>query len=131
MWGEGTSHTSLEEAQLHQILDHPIFLVSTISLACMGIKTQTPLDAYLKYMMQYLKQQAVLHPNIDYCPNHHMSMHLLHFLQLFVPIWSWWCFPFECLIGQLQQLLSNHKLGVLLHTLVHLSLCQTNISGQM
>ena len=97
----------------------------------MRTKTQTRSDAYLKYMAQYLKQLAVLHPDIDYRPNHHMSMHLPHFLQLFGPVWSWWCFPFEWLIGQLQQLLSNHKLGVLLHILVHLSLCLTNISGQM
>ena len=132
MWGEGTSHASLEEgAQLRRILDHTMFLVSAISLACMRTMTQTRSDAYLKYMTQYLKQLAVLHPDIDYRPNHHMSMHLPHFLQLFGPVRSWWCFPFERLIGQLQRLLSNHKLGVLFRTLVRISSCLTNKSGQM
>jgi hypothetical protein len=110
MWGEGTSHASPEDAvKFRQILDHTMLLVSAISLVCMRTMTQTRATAYINCMAQYLKDMAVLHPGVAYRPNHHMSMHLPHFLRLFGPVRSWWCFPFERLIGQIQRLLSNHK----------------------
>lgn len=112
MWGEGTSHPSLQDAvMLRQILDHTMLVVSAISLACMRTMTQTRATAYIDAMAQYLKDLIILHPETSYRPNHHMSMHLPHFLRLFGPVRSWWCFPFERLIGQIQRLLSNHKIG--------------------
>jgi hypothetical protein len=119
MWGEGTEHSLPEEGvQLRQILDHTMVLVSAISLACMRTMTQSRSAAFLKYMAQYIEQLPILHHDIAYRPNHHMSLHLPLFLRLFGPVRSWWCFPFERLIGQIQRLSSNHKLGVSLSTLV-------------
>jgi hypothetical protein len=112
MWGEGTSHPSPQDAvMLRQILDHTMLVVSAISLVCMRTMTQTRATAYIDTMAQYLKDLIILHPETSYRPNHHMSMHLPHFLRLFGPVRSWWCFPFERLIGQIQRLLSNHKIG--------------------
>ncbi|KAF9236389.1 hypothetical protein BU15DRAFT_31319, partial [Melanogaster broomeanus] len=42
-------------------------------------------------------------PNASLWPNGHMACHIYNYLVLFGPVWSWWCFPFERLIGQLQQ----------------------------
>ena len=115
LWGDGTSHTSKEESsQLHLVLDHTMLLVSAIMLACMHTMTQTRSAAYLRCMTEYIGQLPVLHPHINCHPNHHMSLHLPLFLRLFGPVQSWWCFPFECLIGQIQWLLSNYKFGALL-----------------
>jgi len=115
MWGEGTSHESPEDAiKFRRILDHTMLLVSAISLACMRTMTHMRATAYLNCMTQYMKDLVIIHPNINYRPNHHMSLHLPHFLRLFGPVRSWWCFPFERLIGQIQRLLSNHKFGGLL-----------------
>jgi hypothetical protein len=114
MWGEGTSHPSPEDAvKFHQILDHTMLLVSAILLVCMRTMTEARSAAYLNYMAQYIRELTTIHPGIDYRPGHHMSMHLPHFLRLFGPVRSWWCFPFERLIGQIQRLLSNHKFGEL------------------
>jgi hypothetical protein len=110
IWGKGTSHPSLQDTvMLHQILDHTMLVVSAISLVCMRTMTQTRATAYLDAMAQYLKDLIILHPETSYHPNHHMSMHLPHFLHLFGPVHSWWCFPFERLIGQIQRLLSTIK----------------------
>jgi hypothetical protein len=112
MWGEGTSHPSPQDAvTFRQILDHTMLAVSAISLACMRTMTHTRATAYINTMAQYLKDLIIIHPQTSYRPNHHMSMHLPHFLRLFGPVRSWWCFPFERLIGQIQRLLSNHKIG--------------------
>ncbi|KAE9382676.1 hypothetical protein BT96DRAFT_772727, partial [Gymnopus androsaceus JB14] len=36
------------------------------------------------------------------CPNVHAAGHIYDFLLLFGPVMSWWCFPFEHMIGALQ-----------------------------
>ena len=56
-----------------------------------------------------------LHPTIDLHPNHHATFHIYNYLLLFGSVQSWWTFPFECLIGVLQCLPSNHKSGALFH----------------
>jgi hypothetical protein len=132
MWGDGTSHASPEEAaQLRQVLDHTMLLVSAIWLACMHTMTQARSAAYLRCMTEYIKQLTILHPHINCRPNHHMSLHLPHFLRLFGPVRSWWCFPFERLIGQIQRLLSNHKFGSLFFTSICLLLLTSRLPGQM
>ena len=40
-----------------------------------------------------------------------MACHIYDYLKLFGPVQSWWCFPFECLIGHLQRLPLNDKFG--------------------
>ncbi|KAI5995796.1 hypothetical protein F5J12DRAFT_896429 [Pisolithus orientalis] len=40
-----------------------------------------------------------------------MSIHIYDYLRLFGPVQSWWCFPYECLIGHLQHMPTNHKFG--------------------
>ncbi|KAG6805757.1 hypothetical protein H0H93_004167 [Arthromyces matolae] len=46
-------------------------------------------------------------------PNVHASLHLEEFLLLFGPVTSWWCFPFERLIGQIQKINTNDFIGAL------------------
>ena len=119
MWGEGTSHPSPEIAtRFHRILDHTMTVISAISLACMRTMTLRRSAAYLEYMTQYICDFLILYPDIKPRPNMHMAMHVPHFLHLFGPVRSWWCFPFERLIGQIQRLLSNHKFGDLFFMLL-------------
>jgi hypothetical protein len=113
MWGVGTTHTSpTNSIRFHRILNHTMLLVSAISLACKHTMSQAHSSAYLTCLVQYLKELVDIHPDANHLPNHHMAMHLPHFFHLFGPVRSWWCFPFERLIGQIQRLLSNHKLGM-------------------
>jgi len=113
MWGEGTSHPSPEiAAKFHGILDHTMLLVSAVTLACMRTVIVNRSTAYLDYMTRYICDLVTIHADIKPRPNMHMAMHIPHFLCLFGPVRSWWCFPFERLIGQIQRLLSNHKSGI-------------------
>ncbi|KAH7917399.1 hypothetical protein BV22DRAFT_1026390 [Leucogyrophana mollusca] len=115
MWGEGTSHRSSSTAsRLRCILDHTMALVSAVRLACSRSTTMTRAEAYRSYMATWVRQLQELHPDIKHRPNGHMSLHIYNFLVLFGPVRSWWCFPFERLIGQLQRLPSNHKFGKLI-----------------
>ena len=122
-WGEGSIHqTALNSRKLCKILDHTMLLVSAILLVCMHTMTEVRSKFYLDYMTQYISTLPNLHPNAHLKPNHHMLMHVPLFLWLYGPVRSWWCFPYEWLIGQIQQLLSNHKAGQMESTLLHLFL---------
>ncbi|KAG2740643.1 hypothetical protein P692DRAFT_20880781 [Suillus brevipes Sb2] len=67
----------------------------------------------------YVGKLKEIHPTFSLRPNHHVSFHLYDFLLLFGPAHSWWCFPFEHLIGILQRLPINHKFGELENTRLH------------
>ncbi|KAG2059963.1 hypothetical protein BDR06DRAFT_979690 [Suillus hirtellus] len=83
LWGEGSTHCTSEITVNHcVILDHMMALVSAVHI--------------------------VLLPHAPHRTNGHMALHVWDYLQLFGPVRSWWCFPYEHLIGQLQQLPNNH-----------------------
>ena len=88
-----------------------MLLVAAVSLACRRAISKTRADEYLQNLTKYIEALKVLYPNLPYVPNHHAAFHIYDFLLLFGPVRSWWCFPFERLIGHLQRLPSNHKFG--------------------
>ena len=92
-----------------------MLLVSAVSLACMRIMTVCRSSAYLQYPTQYIHDFVLIHADIKLRPNMHMAMHIPHFLRLFGPVQSWWCFPFERLISQIQRLLCNRKFSMIFH----------------
>ncbi|KAF8572647.1 hypothetical protein K439DRAFT_1377958, partial [Ramaria rubella] len=69
------------------------------------------MSSYHSYMATYIKDLKEIHPTIKHTTSHHMALHIYDFLGLFGPVHSWWCFPFERLIGILQRQPSNHKFG--------------------
>ena len=112
LWGDGTVHKSKNiNMQLHQTLDHTMALVQAVYITCARSTTIEQANAYRSFIGTWVSQLKVLHPNVDYRPNRHMSLHISEFLLSFGPVCSWWCFPFECLIGQLQRLPTNNKFG--------------------
>jgi hypothetical protein len=117
LWGEGTTHHSPSvAASLRQVLDHTMALVSAVSLACERTMTDTRMLAYRNYITQWVGQLPQIHPNSSRKrTNFHMAIHVYDFLRLFGPVHSWWSFPFERLVGQLQRLPHNHKFGIYLY----------------
>ena len=99
-------------------IHHTMLLVLAISLVCMHTVTEARSKAYLDNMFQYISMLPKFHPNANIKPNHHMSMHVPLFMRLYGPTRLWWCFPYKWLIGQIQHLLSNHKIGQMESTLL-------------
>ena len=113
LWRDGMSHESPDDtSRLCLVLDHTMALVSAITLACKRTMTQVRASAYHDCVATWLGNLTKIHLEACPQPNCHMALHIYDFLLLFGPVRSWWCFPFEQLIGQLQWLLSNHKLGM-------------------
>lgn len=118
LWGEGISHQSADTPQkLRDVLDHSMALASAITLACMRTTTQARATAYRAHVVAWVRNLERLYPNINHRTNNHMAIHIYDFLLLFGPVRSWWCFPFERLIGQLQRLHTNHKFGASSYTM--------------
>ena len=59
----------------------------------------------------YLRCLLDLYPNIQFRPNHHAAVHIGPLLTQFGPAYGWWMFPFERVIGTLQGINTNSKLG--------------------
>jgi hypothetical protein len=110
LWGEGTLHDSADVSQkLRDVLDHTMALACAITLACLRTMTRARATAYRSHTASWVRDLNRLYPDIDQRTNNHMAIHIYDFLLLFGPVRSWWCFPFERLIGQLQRLPNNHK----------------------
>ena len=68
-------------------------------------------EKFEENMVAYLRCLLDLYPNIQFRPNHHTVLHIGSFLTQFGPVHSWWMFPFERVIGILQGINTNSKLG--------------------
>jgi hypothetical protein len=62
-------------------------------------------------MTEYLQLLLELYPNIQFRPNHHVALHVGPLLTQLGPVHSWWMFPFERVIGILQKINTNSKMG--------------------
>ncbi|KIK18120.1 hypothetical protein PISMIDRAFT_110046 [Pisolithus microcarpus 441] len=92
--------------------------VSAIRIACSHSMTQSHIMAYRTCITTWLSTLLNTLPAAKPRPNCHMACHISNYPKLFGPVHSWWCFPFEHLIGHLQHLPINHKFGELEQTVL-------------
>ena len=94
-----------------EILDVTMLLLSAVAIACSRVTSEKHADLYFNNMHSYLSGLKGLFPDYSFHPNHHMALHLRDYLLLYGPVHSWWTFPFERLIGILQRISTNYKIG--------------------
>ena len=105
--------TVLDEAEAAK---HDVAVI-TMRLACairQGISyriSEQHKDAYGAHMLAYLAGIQRVRPDRSLLPSHHSAMHIPSFLIRFGPMPGWWMFPFERVIGLLQQISTNGKIG--------------------
>ena len=110
LWGM-TGPQSNIAPDLRTVLDHTMDLVSAVYLACAHTTSDNCATAYQNYITRYVGNLKAIYPAFSARPNHHASFHIYNYLVLFGPVYSWWSFPFERLIGTLQRLPKNHTSG--------------------
>jgi hypothetical protein len=111
LWGGRIAQPPHIAEKLRQVLYHTMNLVSAIHIACLRTMTLDRANAYRQYIAAWVKDLPSLYHSVEARTNNHMAFHIHDFLLLFGPVRSWWCFPFERLIGHLQRLPHNHKFG--------------------
>jgi len=93
-------------------LVHSTFLLATaICWATLHHMSDTHIEEYTKTMKNYLKTLKELQPTQRFRPNHINALLVSDYLCLYGPIQSWWMFPFERVIGDLQHISTNNKPG--------------------
>ncbi|KAF7293317.1 hypothetical protein HMN09_01211100 [Mycena chlorophos] len=110
LWGD---HLTPEKRAL-DILDHSMDLFSAVGLVCRYTMTRTRARQYRDLLKRWVEGLPIVHPHTrahPVRPNVHVAFHIYEFLILFGPIVSWWCFPFERVIGYLQRINTNDHIG--------------------
>ena len=112
VWGLNTNHRSqsIADRQL-KVLSHTMSLVSAVRLLFQTSTSKDLAERYLENITKYVRDLQTIHPEATFVPNHHMAFHIYDFLRLYGPAYSWWTFPFERLIGQLQCIKTNNRSG--------------------
>lgn len=94
-----------------QLFHCTMLLAIAVRYATSYVITKGHADQYKKYMLEYIKALLDIDPQIRLRPNHHEALHIPDFLILFGPMHGWWMFVYERMIGLLQNMNSNHKIG--------------------
>lgn len=95
-----------------EVLGVTISLISAVVLASSRTTSLAIATAYLHNMKAYMEGIKKLFPQYQFRPNHHMALHLHEYLCWFGPVHGWWTFPFERLIGMLERMPTNFKIGM-------------------
>ena len=111
LWGLRESRDPRSQ-KCKELLDVTISLMSAVILASSRVTSPSIAAAYLTYMKSYMEGIKKLFPQYRFRPNHHMALHLHEYLCRFGPVHSWWTFPFERIIGMLQRIPTNFKIGM-------------------
>lgn len=112
MWSTGLADVPDElRLRRQQVVESTMLLSMAIRWATSHRTSARHAEAARRYMELYLRSLRDLCPNMDLHPVHHNALHLPDFLLRFGPIHGWWMFPFERLIGILQKVNNNYKIG--------------------
>jgi hypothetical protein len=113
LWGD--NHRADEKASyMRRALDHTMALFQAVTVVCRYTMNPHRARTYRNLMKQWVDDLYEVHPHVtkhQRRPNVHASLHIYDFLLSFGPVINWWCFPFERLIGTLQKINTNEKIG--------------------
>jgi hypothetical protein len=121
IWDHDTQQSEEDEgARRQKKLFHATMLLATaIRWATSYLTSELHATQYMTCMTAYLNTLKELYPNFPWRPNHHAALHIGPFLLLFGPMHGWWMFVFERVIGKLQKINTNYKLGELGITILY------------
>ena len=93
-------------------LVHSTFLLAIAIRWATSHRTSTKhAEKYTETIKAYLETLKDLQPNQRFRPNHFNALLIGRYLRLYGPVHTWWMFPFERVIGDLQRSSTNNKLG--------------------
>ncbi|KDR83008.1 hypothetical protein GALMADRAFT_238766 [Galerina marginata CBS 339.88] len=115
-----------EDARLHQVVEHTFDLAMALAWGLSRRTSKFHAERYSFYMQRYLIGIQTLFPEYNLKPNHHYALHISDILILFGPLHGTWAFSLERLIGRLQKLNTNSKIGDMENTAMHMFCRRSN-----
>lgn len=101
-----------DDERLQKLIDHTMDLVLAIAWGLSRRSSPHHAERYTFYMKRYLNGIKDLFPDYDLKPNHHYALHIPDILLAFGPLHGTWAFSMERLIGRLQKMNTNSKIGM-------------------
>jgi hypothetical protein len=114
LWGEQNGIPVEQTSPVANVLDHTMALFQAVTISCRYRMNTIHATRYREFIKKWVDSLYRCHPHTIKHPlrqNVHASFHIYDFLLLFGPTTSWWCFPFERLIGALQKINTNDLIG--------------------
>lgn len=100
-----------DNERLQKLIDHTMDLALAIAWGLSRRTSPHHAERYMFYMKRYLNSIKELFPDYSLKPNHHYALHIPDILLLFGPLHGTWVFSIERLIGRLQKMKTNSKIG--------------------
>jgi hypothetical protein len=114
IWIHDSCSPEDERAQRQKkLVEATMLLATAIRWATSYRTSELHAAQYMRCITAYLNILKELYPDLAWRPNHHAALHIGPFLLLFGPMHGWWMFVFERIIGLLQKININYKLGEL------------------
>jgi hypothetical protein len=99
------------DERLQKLVDLTMDLAIAIAWGLSRRASAYHAERYMFYMKRYLIAVKELFPDYDLKPNHHYALHIPDILLGFGPLHGTWAFSTERLIGRLQKMNTNSKIG--------------------
>ena len=129
MWREEICN---ETESAHKLLfETTICLAIAVELGTSRVITATHINGYETYIHRYLELVRYIRHDKKLQPNQHNALHFSRFLTLFGPCRGWWMFPYERIIGCLQKVKTNKKVGQLESTIFRTYTESVNLKGRL
>ena len=87
-------------------------LVTAVRIASMRVTNDEYIALYEHHISSYLGGVLELYKDADIKPNHHLSLHLGHFLRTFGPVHAYRTFAFERVNYMMQKMKTNARHGI-------------------
>lgn len=96
---------------MQKLVDYTLDLAMAIAWGLSRRTSPHHAERYTFYMLRYFAGIKELFPDYNLKPNHHYALHIPDILLTFGPLHGTWAFSIERLIGCLQKLNTNSKIG--------------------
>ncbi|KIK34539.1 hypothetical protein CY34DRAFT_26833 [Suillus luteus UH-Slu-Lm8-n1] len=131
-----TEHGKLKAEQWKSSIefDLPMALMHLWGPGCHNAACdRTPLGniQYTTHTRAYPEHIQEIFPHHLWHPNCHAALHIRKFLLRYGPMHGWWMFPFERIIGALQKMNTNYKIGELEKTMLETFCVAVNVKAMM
>jgi hypothetical protein len=100
-----------DDRHAQRVVDHTMDLAMALAWGLSRRTSERHAERYRFYMRRYLRGIQELYPDYNLKPVHHYSLHIGDMLDGFGPLHGTWAFALERLIGRLQAMNTNSKIG--------------------
>ena len=95
-------------------------LVTAVRIASMRVTNDEYIALYDHHISSYISGVIELYKDADIKPNHHLSLHLGHFLRTFGPVHAYRTFAFERVNYMMQKMKTNARHGIFVFIVIQL-----------